>query len=192
MKLPERIFFTGVPGSRWSGIAQTLETMSGMNISDRTPEREYDHHSYTGHKGAYFGPGMEFEPVLNSDYIDQAWVKPQGCKLVKSHEWSYYLDQIKDKFSNDWIIMIYRPDMSSYAWWHEAGGFQIKYPNYESYQNSAIMMSEIMKQNFEILNFGMLNGCKWEYFTSDWVWDNFNQTIDVDEAFGDILITKIY
>ena len=43
----------------------------------------------------------------------------------------------------------------------------------------------------EILNFGMINKCKWEYFTSDWIWDNFNQTIDVDEAFGDILITKI-
>lgn len=191
MKLPERIFFTGVPGSRWSSIAQTLETMFGMNISDRTIDREYVHHSYSGHKGAYFGPGMEFEPVLDSDYIDQAWVEPQGCKLVKSHEWSYYLDQIKNKFPNDWIIMIYRPDMSSYAWWHEAGGFQIKYPNYASYQNSAIMMSEIMRQNSEILNFGMINKCKWEYFTSDWIWNNFNQTIDVDEAFGDILITKI-
>jgi len=191
MKLPEKIFFTGVPGSRWSSIAQTLETMFGMNISDRTIDREYVHHSYSGHKGAYFGPGMEFEPILDSDYIDHAWVEPQGCKLVKSHEWSYYLDQMKNKFPNDWIIMIYRPDMSSYAWWHEAGGFQIKYPNYASYQNSAIMMSEIMRQNTEILNFGMLNNCKWEYFTSDWIFDNFNQDIQVKEIFSDILITMI-
>ena len=191
MKLPERIFFTGVPGSRWSGIAQILETMSDMNTSDRTPEREYDHHSYTGHKGAYFGPGMEFEPILDSDYIDQAWVEPQGCKLVKSHEWAYDLNQIKTKFPNDWIIMVYRPDMSSYAWWHEAGGFQIKYPNYTSYQNSAIMMSEIMKQNSEILNFGMLNGCKWEYFTSSWIKNNFNQEIIVNQTSSDILITLI-
>lgn len=191
MKLPERIFFTGVPGSRWSGIAQTLETMSGMNTSDRTPDREYVHHSYTGHKGAYFGPGMEFEPILDSDYIDQAWVEPQGCKLVKSHEWAYNLDQIRTKFPDDWIMMVYRPDMSSYAWWHEAGGFQIKYPNYTSYQNSAIMMSEIMKQNYEILNFGMLNGCKWEYFTSSWIKNNFNQEIVVSKTFPDILITLI-
>jgi len=191
MKLPERIFFTGVPGSRWSSIAQTLETMFGMNISDRTIDREYVHHSYSGHKGAYFGPGMEFEPILDSDYIDLAWVEPQGCKLIKSHEWSYCLDQIKTKFPNAWIIMVYRPDMSSYAWWHEAGGFQIKYPNYVSYQNSAIMMSEIMRQNTEILNFGMLNNCKWEYFTSDWIFDNFNQDIQVKEIFSDILITMI-
>lgn len=191
MKLPERIFFTGVPGSRWSGIAQTLESVSGMNTSDRTPDREYVHHSYTGHKGAYFGPGMEFEPILDSDYIDQAWVEPQGCKLVKSHEWAYDLNQIKTKFPNDWIIMVYRPDMISYAWWHEAGGFQIKYPNYTSYQNSAIMMSEIMKQNSEILNFGMLNGCKWEYFTSSWIKNNFNQEIIVNQTSSDILITLI-
>jgi hypothetical protein len=191
MKLPNRIFFTGVPGSRWSGIAQTLEMMSGMNTSDRTPEREYVHHSYTGHKGAYFGPGMEFEPILDPNYIDQAWIEPLGCRLVKSHEWSYYLGEIKNKFPDDWIIMVYRPDMSSYAWWHEAGGFQIKYPNYTSYQNSAIMMSEIMKQNSEILKFGMINKCKWEYFTPTWINKNFGQNIDVKKTFDDILITLI-
>lgn len=191
MKLPKRIFFTGVPGSRWSGIAQTLETMSGMNTSDRTPEREYVHHSYTGHRGAYFGPGMEFEPILDGNYIDQAWIEPQGCKLVKSHEWSYYLGEIRERFPDDWIMMVYRPDMSSYSWWHEAGGFQIQYPNYASYKNSAIMMSEIMKQNSEILNFGMINKCKWEYFTSTWINDNFGQDIEVKTVFNDILITLI-
>jgi hypothetical protein len=53
------------------------------------------------------------------------------------------------------------------------------------------MMSEIMRQNSEILNFGMINKCKWEYFTSDWVWDNFNQTLDVEEVISDILVTII-
>jgi hypothetical protein len=189
--LPNRIFFTGVPGSRWSGIAQTLETMSGMNTSDRTPEREYVHHSYTGHRGAYFGPGMEFEPILDPDYIDQAWIEPQGCKLIKSHEWSYYLDQIQKKFPNDRILMVYRPDMVSYAWWHEAGGFQIQYPNYSAYKNSGTMLSEIMKQNSCMLEFGMLNKCKWEYFTSEWIYNNFGQSIVVNKTFSDILVTLI-
>jgi hypothetical protein len=191
IKLPNRIFFTGVPGSRWSGIAQTLEMMSGMNTSDRTPEREYVHHSYTGHKGAYFGPGMEFEPILDGNYIDQAWIESNGCKLVKSHEWSYYLDQIREKFPDDWIILVYRPDMSSYAWWHEAGGFQIKYPNYSHYQNSNILMSEIMKQNSSILEFGMKNDCKWEYFTSRWIEENFNQSIKNNVKTFDVLVTCI-
>ena len=191
MNLPDRIFFTGVPGSRWSGIAQTLETMSGMNTSDRTPEREYVHHSYTGHKGSYFGPGMEFEPILDPDYIDQAWTKPLGCKLVKSHEWSYYLGEIHEKFPNDGILMVYRPDLSSYAWWHEAGGFQIKYPNYSAYSNSGNMLNEIMKQNSCILEFGMKNKCKWEYFTEDWIYNNFGQELKINNTFSDILITLI-
>jgi hypothetical protein len=191
MNLPDRIFFTGVPGSRWSGIAQTLETMSGMNTSDRTPEREYVHHSYTGHKGAYFGPGMEFEPILNSDYIDQAWIEPGGCKLIKSHEWSYYLGEIHKKFPNDRILMVYRPDLSSYAWWHEAGGFQIKYPNYSAYNNSGNVLNEIMKQNSCILEFGMKNKCKWEYFTEDWIYNNFGQELKINNIFSDILITLI-
>jgi hypothetical protein len=191
MKLPNRIFFTGVPGSRWSSIAQTLEMLPGMNISDRTPEREYIHHNYTGHKGAYFGPGMEFEPILDADYIDRAWIYSNGCKIVKSHEWSYYLDKIREKFPDNWIMMVYRPDMSSYAWWHEAGGFQIQYPKYTSYQNSSVMMCEIMKQNSAILKFGMENKCKWEYFTSEWLYRNFNQNIVIKNIFPDILVTII-
>lgn len=162
-----------------------------MNISDRTAEREYDHHSYTGHKGAYFGPEMEFEPILDSNYIDSAWSNPHGCKLVKSHEWAYDLNQIKTKFPNDWIMMVYRPDMISYAWWHEAGGFQIQYPNYSGYKNSVVMLSKIIKQNSSILEFGMLNNCKWEYFTSEWIYQNFDQNIAVTKTFPDILITLI-
>ncbi len=191
MKLPDRIFFTGVPGSRWSGIAQTLEKMSGMNTSDRTPEREYIHHRYNGHRGAYFGPEMEFDVILDSDYIDQAWSTPGGCKLIKSHEWSYYLGNIRKLFPDDLIMMVYRPDMVSYAWWHEVGGFQIKYPNYSAYKNSGYMFNEIMKQNSAILEFGMQHKCKWEYFTSDWIEEKFDQKVVVDKTFSDILVTLV-
>ena len=33
--LPEYIFFTGVPGSRWSGIAQEIKSQPGYNTTDR-------------------------------------------------------------------------------------------------------------------------------------------------------------
>ena len=38
MKLPDRLFFTGVPGSRWSGISQNLELLDGINTSDQNFE----------------------------------------------------------------------------------------------------------------------------------------------------------
>ena len=189
MKLPSRLFFTGVPGSRWSGIAQVLEQLDGFNTSDRTPERDYSHTGFTGHKGAYFGPGMEFDSVLDPAVLDSAWTTPGGTRIVKSHNWAYKLDQIKELFPNDWIMLVYRPDMPSYTWWHEAGGFNIKYPDYKWYNNSTVMMSEIATQNKKILEFAHKQDLTWNYFTPHWVEQNFGQQLEVKQSWTDILVT---
>lgn len=192
--LPERIFFTGVPGSRWSGIAQIIESIPGFNTSDRTPERTYEHHSYTGHKGAYFGWKMEFDPVISwvsKEHIDQAWIEPGGCRLVKSHQWPDKFNEIEKHFPNDWIMLVYRPDMSSFAWWHEAGGFQIKYPSYEWYQDEADMLHEITRNNKLMLQYACEKQATWNYFTSDWIKNNFNAGVDIPTIHSDILVTLI-
>ncbi len=191
IELPNRIFLTGVPGSRWSGIAQTIESLSGFNTSDRTPEREFNHSGFTGHKGAYFGKGMEFESYLDPTYIDQAWTAPGGCKIVKSHEWATKLQSIKDVYPEDWIMLVYRPDMSSYAWWHEAGGFNIKYPSYVAYKDSTTMLGEIAKQNKAILNFAHKHDLTWSYFTPKWIKENFGQETEVKRIWPDILVTVL-
>jgi hypothetical protein len=189
--LPERIFLTGVPGSRWSGIAQQLEQLTGFNTSDRTPEREFSHSGFTGHKGAYFGTGMEFESCLDAQYIDQAWLQDSGTKLVKSHDWAYKLDTVKAVFPNDWIMLVYRPDMASYAWWHEAGGFNIKYPSYIAYKDSATMLGKISEQNANILKFAHTHDLTWSYFTPKWIEQNFKQHIEVKQTWSDILVTLL-
>jgi len=191
IELPKRIFFTGVPGSRWSGIAQTIENLDGFNTSDRTPNREYSHNGFSGHKGAYFGQLMEFEPILDADYIDQAWTDSNGTKVIKSHDWAYVLDEIKIQFPNDWVMLVYRPDMTSYSWWHEAGGFNIKYPNYIWYKNSSTMLGEIIKQNACILEFAQKYDLTWNYFTTNWIQSNFKQTIEVKNKCTDILVTLL-
>ena len=189
MKLPNRIFLTGVPGSRWSGIAQTLETIPGFNTSDRTPERTYSHHSYTGHQGAYFGLGMELEAKLLPDYIDTAWTEAGGTRLVKSHDWAYVLPQVKHYFPDDWIMLVYRPDMASYAWWHEAGGFQIKYPCYDAYQDSMGMLAAITRQNQHILEYAHSRNSTWHHFTPEWVETTFGHRVEIARSFPDILVT---
>lgn len=192
--LPDRIFFTGVPGSRWSGIAQILESLPGFNTSDRTAERSYQHHSYSGHVGAYFGWGMEFDPILRwvgNSHIDQAWTEPGGCRLVKSHQWPDKFDEIEQLYPNDWIMMVYRPDMASYAWWHEAGGFQIKYPSYKWYQDEADMLHEISRNNKLMLKYAYQRKATWNYFTSDWVLETFGGSVDIPATFPDILVTVI-
>lgn len=190
MTLPQRIFFTGVPGSRWSGIAQTLESMPYFNTTDRTREREYLHNGFSGHKGAYFGRQMEFEAKLDSDYLDSAWARNStGIKLVKSHDWAYSLDKIKQEFSKDWIILVYRDSAASFKWWKEAGGWDIKYPIYTAYQNDIIMTREIEWQNNAIINFAKQQELLWDKFDSTWIKEHFDMDIKVERTWPDIFVT---
>lgn len=191
MSLPNRIFFTGVPGSRWSGIAQTIEQVTGFNTSDRTPDREYSHGGFSGHRGAYFGQKMEFDSFLIPEYIDQAWPTRGGCKLVKSHDWAYKLELIKSLFPNDWIMLVYRPDAASYSWWFEAGGFKISYPKYDWYENHAKMLTEITIQNDNILKFAHSYNLTWSYFTEDWIAKTFSERVAVKKSWPDILVTVL-
>jgi hypothetical protein len=189
--LPNRIFFTGVPGSRWSGIAQTLETIPGFNTSDRTPARTYTHHGFTGHVGAYFGERMELETRLDAKYIDSAWTEAGGTRLVKSHDWAYTLPEIDHYFPDDWIMLVYRPDMASFAWWHEAGGFQIRYPCYDAYQDSTGMLAAITRQNQCILEYAHSRNATWHHFTPEWVESVFGHSVTITKTFPDILVTVL-
>ena len=188
MNLPNRIFFTAAPGSKWSGIAQSLETLAEFNISDRNEHRQYFHHKKSGHLGAYFGTEMEFDARLDQSYIDTAWSSDIGCKLVKSHEWASQLDNIVISFPNDWIMLVYRPELACYSWWHQAGGFEIKYPNYNAYRDSHDVLFNICKINSCLLEFAYKHNLTWNYFNSQWVKDNFGTEINLRE-YKDVLVT---
>ena len=189
MNLPNRLFFTGVPGSKWSGIAQTLESHHAFNTTDRTPERTYIHSKYSGHVGAYFGEGMEFP--ADPSTTDLAWNGGTGIKIVKSHDWAYVLDDLKPGYINDWVMLVYRPDLVSYAWWHEAGGFSIKYPDYSTYNNSSNMLSCITAQNKALLDFACKHDATWNYFTNDWVESTFGIRLHSLKTHNDVLVTIV-
>ena len=179
MNLPNRIFFTGVPGSKWSGIAQVIEdNVPGMNISDRSPERQYIHEDFTGHVGAYFGDKMEFPADVKA--ADFAHKSLDGCRLIKSHDWSYIIDEIKFRRPNDWIMMVYRNDYDSFNWWKKAGGFEITYPNYESYIDDRHMKSEIRNQNKSMVDSGIKYNCIWSPFDAEFMKSNFGVSPDLD------------
>jgi hypothetical protein len=199
VNLPERIFYTGVPGSRWSGIAQLIEkTVPGFNISDRNEQRSFGHcvanpAMPAGHEGAYFGTGMEFEARFDDPkYIDSPWLLPGGCRIVKSHEWSLHLDKIKESYPEDWIMMVYRPDEVSSAWWHQIGGFTIQYPRYDHYVDSLGMNNSIRMQNKAILEFGKKHDAVWYTVGPKFFKEQFSvETDGLPDYFYDILITVI-
>lgn len=165
-KIPKKIFLTGVPGSRWSGIAQEIEEFVSADCSDRTPEREYSHEKFSGHKGAYFGTGMEFPAYFSEANLDAPYLQPHAltnqCRVHKSHEWAYELDNLSEEFPKDWIVLVYRDSKKGFEWWKEAGGWDIEYPDYSWYVNDSIMMKKIQEQNNLILDFAKKNNLLWK------------------------------
>lgn len=189
--LPNKIFMIGAPGSRWSGIAQNIEdNVPGFNVSDRTQQRQYSHHAFSGHLGVYFGTGWEHDTSLNRENLDRGFENTQGTRILKSHEWAYHLDDIKEKYPDDWIMLIYRPEMSCYSWWHEAGGFTIKYPDYRPYYRDSVnMLNEIMKMNQAILKFSQKHDLEWSHISSSWIERNFGKSVEPSVKIADTLVT---
>ena len=162
--LPDKIFFTGVPGSRWSGIAQEMKKLPGFNSTDRAIHRVYTHNEYSGHKDAYFGTGMEFSTSLHPSNLNAPftnWDRAAGCKLLMSHEWPYHFDKIQNTYPTAWIHLIYRNDLKSFLWWKQAGGFSITYPNYDWYKDDETMMARIEEINDLILSFAQKHSLSW-------------------------------
>jgi len=158
------IFFTGAPGSRWSGVSQTIrDNWENVDNTDLTPNKKYTHHKYSGHIGNYYGPEM-----LNGGWLDEelgtkeqwedeiatSYLGPKDhWKLILSHNFAYYLEEIKNTFPDSKIVMCWRPDSVCYDWWHEAGGWDISWPNYRWYKDNTKMWEEICCQNRAILEF---------------------------------------
>jgi len=201
MKMKNWIFFTGAPGSHWSGVSQHIRD-HGTNVdnTDLVPEKQYTHHRYSGHKGNYYGPGM-----LNGQWLDRelgSWNlwqkeiaksylgKDDDIKLILSHNFAYYLNDIKETFQGSKIVMCYRPDDECYKWWHEAGGWDISYPSYEWYRDNTTMDHQITEQNKAILDFCYKHNLTLRKPGREWLRNEFN--IDADFIFEKDVWIAVY
>ena len=75
--------------------------------------------------------------------------------------------------------MCWRPDKVCYDWWHEAGGWDISWPNYGWYENNNKMWEEICCQNRAILEFVYKNNLTFRKPGREW----FRNTWRVDRDF---------
>jgi len=147
------ILATGAPGSKWSSVIKKIYWSPDIDQSDYSFERTYWHDADTPgtkqlmHIGAYWDPGMEFEP--------DDWDSPfseTGIRIIKSHVFSHRLNNLKTKGYP--IIMVYRNDYECLEWWKLCGEFNITYPDYSDYyKNLQNMWLEIQNQNRDILQF---------------------------------------
>ena len=147
------ILATGAPGSKWSSVIKKIYWSPDIDQSDYSFKRTYWHDADTPgnkqlmHIGAYWDPGMEFEP----DDWDSPF-KGIGIRIIKSHVFSHRLNNLKTKGYP--IIMVYRNDYECLEWWKLCGEFSITYPDYSDYyKNLQNMWLEIQNQNRDILQF---------------------------------------
>lgn len=198
------IWFTGAPGSKWSGTANVLQSIPELNfnITDRSADREYKHVGSTElakgitHTGAYFGPGHgvgeqfhQLESLTVSDIeseILKQWETTNNRLLVKSHFFSDQLEYISSTWKDSVIIMIIRPDQACIQGWFGAGGWDITYPDYRPFYKNGDRMKELIAQhnrniklfcNKHNLKIKKLNE---QFLKDDLSWD-YNSIIDITQ-----------
>jgi hypothetical protein len=192
------VWFTGAPGSKWSGTANILQSITSFdfNISDRSSEREYTHTGPTTlarsitHTGVYFGPGHGYgedfhninllNPRVVEDTIAKEWTDPSyGRLLVKSHFFSHNLDYIAETWTDNPIIMILRPNIKCEQGWFGAGGWNIAYPNYRPYyKDDDTMKAMIAEHNDKIISFCNRKSIAIQPLTAEYLKRTFDWTID--------------
>ena len=188
------IWFTGAPGSKWSGASNVIQSISKLdfNISDRTPDREYRHTGPTElarkivHTGVYFGPGHGYgekwdkfsdidKLVVENEILNEWHDNSTGNFLVKSHFLSHHLDHIVKAWPDNVIIMIIRPSLRCEQGWFGAGGWDITYPKYRPfYKNDETMKLYIKDHNDKMIEFCDKHAISIEPFNREYIKRVFN------------------
>lgn len=197
----ELVWFTGAPGSKWSGTANILQSIDklNLNITDRSKEREYTHTGPTDlarsitHTGVYFGPGHEvgehwdrfslLDPLSVEREVVKEWTdSTKGRPLVKSHFLSHHLDHLAKEWPDNPIIMVFRPDEKCEQGWFGAGGWNISYPDYRPYyKDDDTMKSMIKEHNSKMIDFCNRHNVPIEKFSRKWLKDKFDWVVeDID------------
>ena len=192
------VWYTGAPGSKWSGTANILQSIAELNfnLTDRSPEREYRHSGPTElargitHTGVYFGPGHGFGEDwdnftnLDPEHIEAQVVKEwtdssNGRLLVKSHFLSHHLDSVAERWPNNPIMMVFRPNDRCAEGWFGAGGWDIAYPDYRPYyKNDQRMLEVIAEHNQYMLEFCNKHNLTLHAMDEEFLYNTFNWTVE--------------
>jgi hypothetical protein len=117
------------------------------------------------HFGSYFGPfneyGQNFD-CISKHYSRDEFVKEcllpfssdtESIKQIKSHWFAYNLDWIWENFKGHHLLLIWKDPELSLRHWHDVGGWEITYPNYDWYQKLNSMSDQIKKEADAVLDF---------------------------------------
>lgn len=179
----KRIWFTGIPGSKWSGIDIQMRLVLPSDRTDETPDRIFYHRANrpgdpnNGHRGSYWGPGMgcgedwtDFnhmskEQILQD--IDDVFTG-DGYRIIKSHFFArkFNLEYIWNNFPGDYIVLCYKEPQSSFAWWSNVMDFsEGHFPDYRpGYTDYNTMRSLLWTESVKITDFAIKKGIQFKEY----------------------------
>jgi hypothetical protein len=180
-----RIWFCGIPGSKWSGLDIHLRQLVPADRTDETPDRVFYHRAQTpgdtnnGHRGSYWGPGMgcgehwadfnHMSPQRILDDIDGVF-HGTGYRIIKSHFFArhFNLDYIWNNFPGDYIVLVYREPQKSFAWWSEVMDFSAgHYPDYRpGYTDYNTMRPLLWQETSKITEFAIRHNMQFNQYTT--------------------------
>jgi len=158
------IFLAGAPGSKWSSVSNDIRGFERINTTDAGQNYTKPGDANPMHTGAYWDPGMEYGKMfdqisyLSVEAMELEFDQPfqqidNNPRIIKSHQFCKWLDNIiaRPEWIYNPIVIVHRPEEDAERWWHEAGGWDITYPNYEWYRDQ--MSEEIHKQTAGVADF---------------------------------------
>lgn len=199
------ILTTGAPGSMWSMISHRFKkSFQEFDFTDETEDRQYslpEEHKNTNytmsgdswkpktHIGSYFGPfhefGHHFDNLAYYKNVEDFYaecLKPFSdvnapYKLIKSHWFAYNLEWIWQNCKGHDLMLIWREPEHSRKWWYSMGGWGIKHPVYDWYDNDDKMWLQIQEEARLIKQFGDSKNVTWYDYDNDnsWIVKQFNQ-----------------
>ena len=110
-----------------------------------------------------YGEKFEDLSLLSKKEIEEELDRPFNprssgkIRIIKSHQFAYQLDFIKDTWPECPILIAERSDDACLGWWVKCGHFDITYPNYEYYKDLKHMVKHIRVQNEGIRKFVLNN-----------------------------------
>lgn len=181
----KRIWFCGIPGSKWSGLDIHLRQVVPSDRTDETPDRVFYHRAATpgdtnnGHRGSYWGPGMG----CGEDWLDFNHMKPErilddiehvfhgdGYRIIKSHFFArrFNLDYIWNHFPGDYVVLVYREPQKSFAWWSEVMDLAPDhYPDYRpGYTDYNTMRNLLWTESAKLTDFAIRKNMEFKQYLS--------------------------
>jgi hypothetical protein len=207
-----RVWMTGIPGSRWSGVYNRLVTLTNyFDRSDETLEnihfhknakatilRHPDTEKFLGHKGTYWSQtsGTEhWEDItkLSREEIvsDLSTVYTgDNTPIIRNHCFLRHnsIEFLAKTFPDDILMMVWRPAKTSLSWWTDIMEWDDTYPDYSKIYSYDTFSASVQDEGQYMADIAIMNDIMFEKHDIHWYEKYFDSLDNLDNGVHPLFI----